>query len=176
MLCIHGYHTMRKYLINTTHLGMRFIRKEDARYLEEVEKDPEVKRFYPEGELTDQEIQDFIDESIQNKKEYNLPCFVIFKARNNEFVGEAYFDRMETGETKIGYLFHKKYWNKGYATEVLKALLRWARLHIDADYIIAYADRDNEGSFRVMEKCGMKYYKSGNYLNMECFFYRIKNR
>ncbi len=167
---------MRKYLINTPHLGMRFIRKDDAHYLEEVDKDPEVKQFYPEGTLTDQEIQEYIDESIVNKKENNLPCFLIFKARNNDFVSEAYFDRLDTGETKIGYLFHKKYWNKGYATEVLKALLRWARLHIDADYIVAYADRENEGSFRVMEKCGMKYYKTGTFLKMDCHFYRIKNR
>lgn len=167
---------MRKYLINSTHLGMRFIRKEDERFLKEIDTDPEVKRFYPEGTLTDLEIQEFIDDSIKNKKENQLPCFLIFKARNDDFVGEAYFDRLETGETKIGYLFHKKYWNKGYATEVLKTLLRWARLHIDADYIIAYADRANEASFRVMEKCGMKYYKSDTYLNMKCHFYRIKNR
>ncbi|KTD65951.1 GNAT family N-acetyltransferase [Legionella shakespearei] len=167
---------MRKYLINTTHLGMRFIRKGDAHHIEDVEKDPEVKRFYPEGELSDQEIQDFIDESIKNQKEHNLPCFLIFKARNDAFVGEAYFDRMPTGEIKVGYMLDKKYWNKGYATEVLKALLNWAKLHIDAEYIVAYADRENEGSFRVMEKCGMKYYKSGTYKNMESFFYRIKNR
>jgi len=167
---------MRQYLISTTHLGMRFIRQEDLHYLRQVDTDPEVKKFYPEGTLTDEEIRKFIDESIVNKKENALPCFVIFKARNDEFVGEAYFDRLETGETKIGYIIHKKYWGKGYATEVLKALLRWARLHIDANYIIAFADKDNEGSFRVMEKCGMKYYKSGSYLKMDCHFYRIKNR
>jgi RimJ/RimL family protein N-acetyltransferase len=167
---------MRKYLINTVHLGMRFIRQDDAHYLEEVDTDPEVKQFYPQGTLTDQEIEDYIDKSIINKNENHLPTFVIFKATNDDFVGKAYFNRLETGETKIGYLLHKKYWNKGYATEVLKALLRWARLHIDADYIIAYADRENEGSFRVMEKCGMKYYKSETFLKMECHFYRIKNR
>ncbi|HRD68806.1 MAG TPA: GNAT family N-acetyltransferase [Legionella sp.] len=167
---------MRKYLINTTHLGMRFIRKEDAKYLETLDKDPEVKEFYPEGALSDEEIREFIEESLINFKEKRLPCLVIFKARNDEFVGEAYFDQIETGEIKVGYLFHKKHWNKGYASEVLKALLNWAKLHIDTDYIIAYADRNNEGSFRVMEKCGMKYYKSGRYLGMDCHYYRKKNR
>lgn len=167
---------MRKYPINSKHLGMRFIKKEDAKHLQEIDKDPVVKAFYPEGTLTDLEIMDFINESLVNYQEKHLPCFVIFKARNDDFVGEAYFDQIETGEIKIGYLIHQKYWNKGYGSEILKTLLNWAKIHIKAEYIIAYADRNNEASFRVMEKCGMKYYKSARHLDMDCHFYRIRNR
>lgn len=167
---------MRKYLINTAHLGMRLIREDDLKYLREVDTDPEVKRFYPEGTLTDEQMKAFINQSMTCWKEKGIPCFVIFKARNDDFVGEAYFGQLPTGEIKIGYLLHKKFWDKGYATEVLKALLNWAKIHIKTDYIIAFADNDNEASFRVMEKCGMKYYKTGNYLNMDCHYYRIKNR
>lgn len=167
---------MRKYMINTTHLGMRFIHKEDEHYLQDIDKDPVVKRFYPEGTLSDEEIREFINDSLANKKEKNLPTLVIFKARNDDFVGEAYFDQLDTGEIKVGYLLHKKYWNKGYATEILKALLNWAKVNVNTDYIIAYADKNNEASFRVMEKCGMKYYKSGPFLDMDCHFYRKKNR
>ncbi len=167
---------MQSYLITTKHLGLRFIRKEDAQHLERIDKDPEVKEFYPEGTLTDQEIRDFIKESIITYKNKHLPCFVIFQRKDDKFVGEAYFNQIETGEIKVGYLFHKKYWNKGYATEVLKALLNWAKIYIDTDYIIAFADVENIASFRVMKKCGMKYYKEGTYLGMRCYFYRIKNR
>lgn len=94
---------------------------------------------------------------------------------SGEFIGEAYFDTLDTGEVKVGYLFHKKFWKKGYATEVLNAMLNWAKSNIDADYIIAYADKENTSSFKVMEKCGMEYYKNGYYLDMDCWFYRIKN-
>ena len=34
---------MQPYLITTKHLGLRFIRKEDAKYLERIDKDPDVK-------------------------------------------------------------------------------------------------------------------------------------
>lgn len=163
-------------MINTTHLGMRLIKPSDERYLAEIDKDPEVKRFYPEGTLTDAQIREFISDSLENYQEKHLPCFVIFKSRTGEFVGEAYFDQLKTGEIKVGYLIQKKFWNKGYGSELLKALLNWARVHIKTDYIIAYADKDNEGSFRVMEKSGMKYYKTDFYLGMECHFYRKKNR
>ena len=56
------------------------------------------------------------------------------------------------------------------------ALLNWAKININSDYIIAYADNNNEGSFRVMEKSGMKYYKTAEYLDMDCHFYRKKNK
>ena len=167
---------MQKYLIKTEHLGLRFIRKEDVDYLNDIDKDPVVKEFFPEGTLSVREINEFINKSISACEDKNLPCFVIFKLKPREFVGEAYFGQLDTGETKIGYLFHQKHWNKGYATEVLEALLDWAKIHMDTDYIIAFADKNNEASFHVMEKCGMQHYKDSNYLNMECRFYRIKIR
>jgi ribosomal-protein-alanine N-acetyltransferase len=167
---------MENYQILTKHLGMRFIRKEDSKYLEHIDKDPRVKEYFPEGTLSDQQIRDFINQSILNGQKKRLPCLVIFKLNNNDFVGEAYFNQLETGEIKVGYLFHKKFWNKGYATEVLRAMLEWAKNNINTEYIIAYADKENTASFRVMEKCGMKYYKDGKHKDMECHFYRIKNK
>jgi RimJ/RimL family protein N-acetyltransferase len=167
---------MEKYLIYTKRLGLRFIREEDSKYLKVIDKDPDVKEFFPEGTLTNKEIEEFINESLIATKKKHLPCFVIFKLSNDAFVGETYFGQLETGEFKVGYLLHKQYWNKGYATEVLHALLDWAKTHINTEYIIAFADKENTASFRVMEKCGMTFYKEDYYLGMDCYFYRIKNR
>lgn len=167
---------MHKYLIKTKHLGLRFIRKDDIDYLKDVDQDPEVKEFYPQGTMTDTEIKEYINKCISLYENKKLPCFVIFELESDEFVGKAYFGQLDTGEIKVGYLFHKDYWNKGYATETLKVLLEWAKTHIDAEYIIAYADKNNTASFQVMEKCGMSYYKEGYYLDMESWFYQIKNQ
>ncbi|KTD10627.1 GNAT family acetyltransferase [Legionella gratiana] len=167
---------MENYLIKTKHLGIRLIRKDDDKYLKLIERDPEVKEFFPEGLLSDKEIKDGINKCLAIYKEKHLPCLIIFKRFTDEFVGESYFNQLETGEIKVGYLLHQKFWNKGYATEILKALLNWAKEHIDTDYIIAYADKNNTASFRVMQKCGMKYYKKGRYRDMDCYFYRIRNQ
>lgn len=167
---------VQKYLMKTNRLGFRFIKKEDIEHLKGVDKDPEVKEFFPEGTLKNSEIREFIDESIIKGEEKHLPCFVIFKFRPVEFIGEAYFDRLKTGEVKVGYLFDKDHWNKGYATETLQTLLDWAKENIETDYIVAYADLENTASFRVMEKCGMKYYKDGTIHGMKSKFYRIKNK
>ncbi|KTD46955.1 GNAT family acetyltransferase [Legionella rubrilucens] len=167
---------MQPYVIKTQKLGLRPIREEDVRYLEEIDKDPVVKEYFPEGTLSRREIREFIQESLENHENKNLPCFVIFRLKDRRFVGEAYFDQLESGEIKVGYLFHRQFWNRGYATEVLKALLNWAKKNIKADYIIAYADKENVASFRVMQKCGMRFYKEAHFLGMDCKFYRIRNR
>lgn len=167
---------MDNYLIKTKHLGLRIIEKGDEKYLKLIERDPEVKEFFPEGLLSDKDIKDYINECIVLFETKQLPCLVIFKLSSHEFVGEAYFNQLETGEIKVGYLLHQKFWHKGYATQILKGLLRWAKEHIDTEYIIAYADKRNTASFRVMQKCGLKYYKKGRHLNMDCYFYRIRNK
>lgn len=163
-------------MIKTQKLGLRPIRDDDIQYLEALDQDPVVKEYFPEGTLSRREIRAFIHESLENHETKNLPCFVIFRSKDKRFVGEAYFDQLESGEIKVGYLFHRQFWNRGYATEVLKALLNWAKKHIHAAYIIAYADKQNTASFRVMKKCGMRYYKEAHFLGMDCYFYRIRNR
>lgn len=63
----------------------------------------------------------------------------------------------------------------GYASEALQGLLNWSKKNIKADFIIAFAPIEHKASHRVMEKCGMHYYKDGIGHGIECKFYRIKN-
>jgi len=167
---------MQTYLIKTKHLGLRLLVAEDIIYLEALESDPDVKRYFPDGARGRDKTEAMIKKFISFYEKSKLPCFLLFNLESNEFVGRAGFGIAETGETEVGYVLHKKFWGKGYASEVVTALLEYAKINIDADYIIAYADVGNVGSFRVMEKCGMSFYKSGVAKEIECHFYRIKNR
>lgn len=168
---------MEKFLIKTKRLGLRFITEEDYKFLKTIEKDQQVKKYFAEDTLTDEEIKESIEDCLKSCEQKKLPCFVIFNRKSNEFVGEAFFGQLTTGETKIAYLFHKRHWDKGYATEAVSALLDWAKEHIDAEYIFAYADEANKGSLNVMEKCGMEYYKTApsESSSSNSIYYRIKN-
>lgn len=168
---------MQEYLIKTQRLGLRLLQTSDIIYLEKLESDPEVKRYFPDGardrEKTQAMIEKFITYYYQEK---GLPCFVLFDLESGEFIGRAGFGLAESGETEVGYVLHKEFWGKGYATEAVSVLLEYAKEHINIDYIIAYADTGNIGSTRVMEKCGMVYYKTDIAKGTECRFYRIKNK
>src|SRR5579883_816730 len=167
---------MTNYLLQTKRLKLRLLDEGDILYLEELESDPAIKQFFPDGTRDRVKTEAMIKRFIDAYEEKGLPCFLLFDLESDEFIGRAGFGLTETGDTEIGYVLHKKFWGKGYASEAVAELLKYARKHIDVDYIIAYADMGNIGSTRVMEKCGMSYYKNDIAKGIECRFYRIKNQ
>lgn len=175
-ITLFGNTQMQKYLIETNRLGFRLLELEDINYLDELESNPEVKQFFPGGPRGRDKTEAMIQKFIAYYQEKGLPCFLLFDLESGDFIGRAGFGITESGDIEIGYVLHKKFWGKGFASEAVTALLQYAREHIDVDYIIAYADLGNIGSTRVMEKCGMIYYKTGIAQGIECRFYRIKNR
>ncbi|MDR4984159.1 GNAT family N-acetyltransferase [Bacillus cereus] len=62
----------------------------------------------------------------------------------------------ENGTVEIGYGFIEKYWNKGYATESVAELIKWAFQTGEVETVIAETLLDNYGSIRVLEKLHMK--------------------
>lgn len=67
----------------------------------------------------------------------------------------AYLNEERT-EAEIGWIINKKYWKKGYAFEATKLLLEFCKKEIGIYKFIAVCDTENIGSYRVMEKLGMK--------------------
>lgn len=167
---------MQSFDLTTQRLGLRLLKETDIDYLEPLENDPEVKQYFPDGARERARTELMIQRFIAAYKSNGMPCFMMFDLETGEFVGRAGFGITEEGETEVGYVLHKKYWGKGYASEAVTALLNYAKEHINADDIIAYADVGNVGSTRVMEKCGMTYYKTDMNKGSECKFYKIKNR
>ena len=64
---------------------------------------------------------------------------------------------IEYGTCSIGYCYSEKYWNKGYATEALKRVIKYLFEECDADVVFAEHMENNPASGRVMEKSGMIY-------------------
>lgn len=67
----------------------------------------------------------------------------------------AYLNEERT-EAEIGWILNKKYWRKGYALEAANILLDFCRRELNIHNFFAVCDAENVGSYRVMEKLGMK--------------------
>ena len=61
------------------------------------------------------------------------------------------------GSCEIGYCYSDKYWNNGYATEALKAVIKYLFEECEAELVNAEFMENNHASGKVMEKSGMKY-------------------
>lgn len=55
----------------------------------------------------------------------------------------------------FGYVLNRNYWNRGYMTEALQAILNFVFDELEINRVEATHYEGNEGSGKVMEKCGL---------------------
>lgn len=80
--------------------------------------------------------------------------FMELKKSDNEIVGNLSFKGIsDTGIVEIGYGINDGYENKGYMTEAVQAIVKWASIQPNVKQIEAEAEEDNIASIRVLEKC-----------------------
>jgi len=71
-------------------------------------------------------------------------------------VGEV-FAFLSDGEADIGWVINKRYWRKGISTEAAKLLVKHLNENLNIRHFVAYCDRRNIPSRRVMERIGMTF-------------------
>lgn len=64
---------------------------------------------------------------------------------------------LEYETCEIGYCYGEKFWGQGYATESLKAVIKYLFEEADAKLICAEHMENNPASGKVMKKAGMTY-------------------
>lgn len=106
----------------------------------------------------EEETREFINSSIARyEKEFWFDWVVVTKDKN-ELIGEIscvkFSERHRLCE--IGYCYGSKFWNKGYGTEALKAVIKYMLEKVQVDIAMACHTESNTASGRIMEKAGMK--------------------
>ncbi|PKL08363.1 MAG: hypothetical protein CVV51_09320 [Spirochaetae bacterium HGW-Spirochaetae-7] len=92
------------------------------------------------------------DEAWMDGTEYN---WVITEKVNDTAIG-GLSCTIQDGKAEIGYLLNRKYWNRGYTTDVVKKVIGILVNDACVKSVWATCDKDNAGSIRVLEKSGMK--------------------
>ena len=143
----------KKDILLTSHLTLKSIEEKDKNNMLKIVKDPLVKKSYM--------LPDFNDENEEEKFFKKLMNYSLDK---NHFVYGIYTDKiigflndveMKNDEMEVGYFIDSNEWNKGYATEALKAAIQ-ELFRLGFKRVIAGYFEDNPASARVMQKSGMK--------------------
>jgi RimJ/RimL family protein N-acetyltransferase len=79
---------------------------------------------------------------------------------DDKVIGEIALNRREDDRpnerVEIGYSLIRRHWNQGLMTEAARAVMDWAFQNYSFNRLYALCDPRNTGSWRVMEKLGMK--------------------
>ena len=147
-------------ILQTQRLVLRDFREEDWRDAHIYGSDPEVVKYLPFGPNTEEETKAFIAREIARQKESPrlFYDFALETRQDHKVIGSCSinFTVPADKEAMIGYVLNRNYWNQGYVTEALRAVVAFGFEQLGLHRIIASCDPENTGSYRVMEKAGMQ--------------------
>lgn len=103
-------------------------------------------REYLEYISTKYSLGEFYDWAVINKYDQKM-------------IGTCGFTRFDfhSNNAEIGYVLNPQYWNQGYATEAVRAVIDFGFRKIGLSRIEAKYIEGNDASKRVMERVGMTY-------------------
>ncbi len=100
-------------------------------------------------------------------------CSMVWK-ETGEIIGwSGLMPLGETEEIEVGYGMTKEFWGRGIGFECAGAWLEYGFKTAELERIVAVASPENVGSWRIMEKCGMKRGNNQEHYGMECVYYSI---
>jgi RimJ/RimL family protein N-acetyltransferase len=145
--------------LTTARLKLRPLTESDIPAHFAVFADPEVARYWSSEPWTDVALAEKSIKSIMAAGEDGSEArFGIELLSTGELIGNVglhhFFEQNRRCE--IGYALASKHWNQGYATEALRATIRYGFDALDLNRIEADIDPRNVGSGRVLEKLGFR--------------------
>ncbi len=150
------------WILQTDRLKLRELTEDDDVGMFEMDSDPEVHRFILNQPLTDiQQSREIILMIQKQYREHGIGRWAVISKETNEFIGWAGI-KIEHNVNQhdqfydLGYRFIQKHWNKGYATEVVKGLIKYGFEELKLEKICAFPFTRHVVSARVLEKCGFK--------------------
>jgi len=157
--------------LDTARLVIRTFEARDAGPWLAMVTDPEVTRFLPPGPaLTMQDFQRVLGERQAMERKLGHTMWAVDDKTTGTFVGQCGLRPVDEGagpEIDLAYHYTRASWNKGYGTEAAIAVLAHGLGPVGLDVIMAVVVPENVGSWRVMEKAGMRYEGLVDYYGME---------
>ena len=115
---------------------------------------------YTESLYPYEEEKEFQRAYIENMYRYfGYGMWLVFEKETNILIGRAGLEHREYNEVtelELGYLIGRKYQGKGYATEVCKAILAYAKEHAGFERINTLIQDENEVSIALSKKLGFE--------------------
>ncbi len=140
--------------LRTKRLLLRPFAPDDVNDIFSYASDPDWSRFlHVPIPYTREDAQDFVEGNTNSNWERNAMFAIEFKG---VVVGGIDL-RIDSPNARamVGYSIARPHWNKGLMTEAVQAVIDWAFKQFGLAKIYSFADVENVGSWRVMEKVGM---------------------
>jgi RimJ/RimL family protein N-acetyltransferase len=148
------------FTLETERLLLRDWKRTDWKEVQAYATDPEVYKHMIWGPNSEAQTKEFIETAIdisyvKPRRGYELA--IVWK-ETDSIIGGFGLQVMgkENANAMIGYVLHREYWGRGVVTEAAKGMMVFGFTRLNLHRIYATCDTENVGSYRVMEKIGMR--------------------
>lgn len=153
---------MKTPVLETERLILRPFCMEDAKAaFEGWESDPEVAKYMFWTSTDDIErTKEWLAFEIGQIEKEDWYRFAIVSKTTGELLGTGliYYEE-EVSCWEIGYNLARKFWGKGYTTEAMTEILRFAEKELQISEVVGRYAKENPASGNVMKKLGFVYEK-----------------
>ena len=155
-----GMETIHHPILTTPRLLLRPYRETDLAAAHAYGAIPEVSQYMDWGPNTEEDTSIFLKRCVAASKdpEEKGHFFAITLREGGRMIGGCDLGAVRQGQgaSDMGYCLHPDFWGQGYATEAANVVLGLAFNALGLHRVTATCDPDNVGSWRVMEKIGMR--------------------
>ena len=144
-------------LIETQRLYLRELTQEDYSSLCRILQDEETMYAY-EGAFTDEEVQAWLERQFMRYETLGFGLWAVVLKETDEMIGQCGLTMQPWKDEEvleIGYLFERKHWHQGYATEAAVACKQYAFEQLKADEVCSIIRDSNKASQNVAIRNGM---------------------
>jgi len=148
-------------VIETTRLILREMREEDAPALFEYFQDPQTSRYWFTPDKTIEEARARVPRLKKEWAKNGFGDWAVVDRSTGKFIGFTGLHHISgMNEVNLGYLLTYSVWGRGYGTEACRAAIQFGLETAKLKQIVGVTHPDNLPSIRVLEKCGMVYWKN----------------
>ena len=169
---------MAEPFLETERLILRELTLDDVEPLREVLGDPWTMRYYHHA-FSRAEVVEWIERWMASYRDNGFGLWALELKDSGRFVGDTgltWQDVEGKRMVEVGWHVHRLDQRKGYATEAGRASLDYGFGILGLDRIISLIQPQNEPSWRVAEKLGMRVWKETDHANLLHRVYLIERQ
>ncbi len=146
--------------IETDRLLLRDINENDLNFIYEMDKSPLVYYYDEDIEPSKEDVFDRYKARIENMKLNSDKHYIFLITLKNKGlpIGEVHanLNWEALKEWELGFKLHPDFWGNGYASEAVKAVIKFLFEEIYVHKIVGFCNAKNEKSSKLMMNVGMK--------------------
>jgi RimJ/RimL family protein N-acetyltransferase len=148
-------------VLNTERLLLRLLEPEDLEPLYALYRDPEIRKYYPDGTRTLKETKEELDWFLHGHPHHpELGLWATVERSTGEFLGRCGllpWHIQGKDEIELAFMIKKQRWREGLATEAAQGIIEYARAVLGLHRLVCLVMPDNAASVGVAEKVGMSF-------------------